>query len=363
MKLNSKTVGIIGGGQLGMMLAESLKKLGAKVISLDPNSECSITHICDSFICAPYDDLDALERLCASCDVVTYEFENIKGSDLKLLNEKYNIKQGIKSLVDSQDRLIEKDNANKYGLKTVKYFKCNTEADLDNAIDSLGFPCVYKTRREGYDGHGQVVIKTIEDKEKVKPYLGVDGIVEEYLKFDFEASVIMIGEGDKIVALPVGHNIHKEGILDICEVPFNISNEMADAMKTKSIEFMKNAGYKGILCIEYFIKDNEFYFNEMAPRPHNSGHYSIEALNYSQYDLFARYLLDLDYEEPKIMHKAIMKNILGEDLKNVDYYMKCPNSALHMYFKRDAKKKRKMGHITFTDMTLDEFLQIEKGLE
>lgn len=326
MKLNSKTVGIIGGGQLGMMLAESLKKLGAKVISLDPNSECSITHVCDSFICAPYDDLEALERLCASCDVVTYEFENIKGSDLKLLNEKYNIKQGIKSLVDSQDRLIEKDNANKHGLKTVKYFKCNTEEDLNNAIDSLGLPCVYKTRREGYDGHGQVVIKTIEDKEKVKPYLGLDGIVEEYLKFDYEASVIMIGEGNKIVALPVGHNIHKDGILDICEVPFNIPNEM-------------------------------------APRPHNSGHYSIEALNYSQYDLFARYLLDLDYEEPKIMHKAIMKNILGVDLKNVDYYLKCPNSYLHMYYKKDAKPQRKMGHITFLDMTLDEFLQIEKGLE
>lgn len=363
LTLSSKVVGIIGGGQLGMMLAFAIKQLGGRVIGLDPNPKCSITHACDSFICASYDDEDALRRLCQEVDVVTYEFENIKGSHLKMLNEEFNIKQGIQSLIDSQDRLIEKDNANKYGLQTARYYKCDNASDLDYAINQLGYPCLYKTRREGYDGHGQVLIKKEEDKELVKPYFGQEGIVEEFIRFDYEASVIMIGEGDNIVALPVSHNIHKEGILDICEVPFKDINNIQERMIASSCDFMRRANYKGILCIEYFIKDDRFYFNEMAPRPHNSGHYSIEALDHSQYDLFARYLLDMPYEAPKILHSAIMKNILGRDLINVDYYMKYPNSYLHMYFKEEAREKRKMGHITFLDMSLDKFVEIEKGIE
>lgn len=134
LKLNSKIVGIIGGGQLGMMLAMAIKKLGGKVIGLDPNPKCSITHVCDSFICASYDDETSLRKLCEESDVVTYEFENIKGSHLKMLNDEFNIKQGIKSLIDSQDRLIEKNTANKYGLKTAKYYKCDNEADLKEAV-------------------------------------------------------------------------------------------------------------------------------------------------------------------------------------------------------------------------------------
>lgn len=363
MKLNSKTVGIIGGGQLGMMLAEAIKCLGGKVVGLDPNLHCSITNVCDKFICASYSDEEALRKLCMESDVVTYEFENIKGNHLKMLNEEFNIKQGIQSLIDSQDRLVEKTTALKYGLKTARFFKCDNENDLKNAILELGYPCVYKTRTEGYDGHGQVVLRSDNDIEKVKPYFAYKGIVEEYIQFDYEASAILIGQEDNIVCLPVGHNIHKDGILDICEVPYKDHDNIQERIKASSIDFMKQAGYKGILCIEYFVKDDMFYFNEMAPRPHNSGHYSIEALNHSQYDLFARYLLDLEYEEPKILHKSLMKNILGRDLKNVDYYLKQQKSFLHMYFKEEVREKRKMGHITFLDMELDTFREIEKGLE
>ena len=365
LKLNSKLVGIIGGGQLGMMLAEAIKKLGGRVIGLDPNPHCSITHACDEFICASYDDEEALRALCEKSDVVTYEFENIKGEHLKMLNEEYNIKQGIQSLIDSQDRLTEKNTARKFGLKTARFFKCDNEADLVDAINNLGYPALYKTRTEGYDGHGQVLIKSKEDLAKVRPYFNTNakGIVEEFIKFDYEASVIMIGDNNKIVSLPVGHNIHKEGILDICEVPFDGVKDIEAAMKEASKGFMRKAGYKGILCIEYFIKDGEFYFNEMAPRPHNSGHYSIEALDYSQYDLFARYLLDMTYDEPQLLHKAIMKNILGRDLINVDYYLTQAPGFLHMYFKDEAREKRKMGHITFLDMDLKTFMEIEKGIE
>lgn len=362
LKLNSKTVGIIGGGQLGMMLAVELKRLGARVISLDPSADAPIKSVADELIVASFDNLEALESLCKKSDVITYEFENVRTEYLIELERKYNIKQGLSPLFDSQDRLREKENAIKHGLKPVKFYDVLGMDDLNKGLELIGYPALYKTRTLGYDGHGQVLIKTSNDIEAVKPYLNQPGILEEYLAFDFEASVIMIRSKKKTVALPLNRNIHHKGILDITYVPANIDANLEKRLIDSSKAFMESAGYEGIICIEYFIKGTEFYFNEMAPRPHNSGHYSIEGCDHSQYDLFARYLLDMELVEPKLLSPTLMKNILGKDLWMVPKFEQVSNAHIHMYNKTEARPYRKMGHVTLTETTYEQYLEIEKRM-
>ena len=170
MSLNK--IGIIGGGQLGMMLCEEAKLLGAKTIVLDPSKDAPAFKIADEHICATFDDFDALEDLCKRADVITYEFENVRSDFLIKLEDKYNIKQGFKPLFDGQDRIREKTNANNHGLKTARFFDVTTKDDALNAIKELGYPCLYKTRTLGYDGHGQVLLKSDEDIKILDPFFG-----------------------------------------------------------------------------------------------------------------------------------------------------------------------------------------------
>lgn len=351
-------IGIIGGGQLGLMMIEEAHKLGAFCIVLDPSIQCSCANICDEFINAEYDDYKALCLLGEKCDVITYEFENIPSDILIDLEKKYNFKQGIKPLFDSQDRLREKENALQNGLTPVKFFNIENINDLNNGIDSLGYPCVYKTRTLGYDGHGQVVLKNKDDISKVLPYLNNKGILEQYLNFDYEVSIVLISDGSNIINFPIPKNIHKDGILDLSIVPSNMDVNLEKEIINKSKEFIKKCGYKGIITIEYFIKDNKFYFNEMAPRPHNSGHYTIEGCNTNQYKELMKYLLDIPFETPVLLSNTIMKNILGRDM---DLLNNLSTGYIHMYGKKEVREKRKMGHVTFTNCDLDQYKKnIEK---
>ncbi|MDD2430366.1 MAG: 5-(carboxyamino)imidazole ribonucleotide synthase [Firmicutes bacterium] len=359
--LSSKWVGIIGGGQLGMMLTEEIHNFGSKTVVLDPDNTCPCTHVADEFICASFDDYAALKELCQKSDVVTYEFENVKSHFLIDLEAKYNIKQGIRPLFDSQDRLREKENAKKHGLKTARFFSCQSRADLDQAVKELGYPCIYKTRTLGYDGHGQVILYSDKDKDTVEPYLNVEGIVEEFIDFDLEVSVIMVRDGDKTIVFPIGKNIHKNGILDLSIVPTKLSRDLENRLKEASVRFMESADYRGILCIEYFVKNSDFYFNEMAPRPHNSGHYTIEGCTTNQYRELVKFLLGVSLEEPKLKSPTVMKNILGQDLWMVPKFEK-PNALktdqdlyVHMYSKKETRPLRKMGHVTMTNMTEEEY--------
>lgn len=347
-----QVVGIIGGGQLGMMLAEQIKILGHKSICLDPNPKCPASFVCDEVVVGKYDDLNALEELGKKCNVITYEFENIKAENLEYLYANYNIKQGIKQLFDSQNRIREKQNALNLGLNTPKFKAVRNYEELIEAVDILKMPCVYKTATLGYDGHGQVVIKTISDLEKVKPYLNQEGIVEEFIDYDFETSIIMVRSKEKIISFPMTRNIHKNGILDL--VIADKDMPVFNKIKEDAYQFMIKADYYGILTIEFFVKGDNYYFNEMAPRPHNSGHYTIEGCNTNQYLELAKYLLDIPLSEPKLLHKTIMKNILGYDYNNVEK-INFPNAYIHMYHKADVLPFRKMGHITFIDTSLEEY--------
>ena len=352
-----KTIGIIGGGQLGLMLAEEAHRLGARCITLDPQEDAPAAAVCEEHIARPFNDPEAVEELCRKSDVVTYEFENVPGEILIPLAEKYNIPQGYKPLYDSQDRLREKDNAREHGLQTPRYAAVDDEASLRRAIDEVGLPAVLKTRTMGYDGHGQQVLKSEDDIAKALPLLSVPCILEQFVQFDFEASIVMVASKDEVVSFPVGRNVHRDGILDLCFVPAAMSDAVREKMHRQSERFMHECGYEGILAIEYFVKSDEIYFNEMAPRPHNSGHYTIEGATTNQYRELARYLLGEPLERPRLVAPTVMKNILGQDLEAAEEILREGHEGIfvHLYGKSESRPKRKMGHITFTPMTEEEY--------
>lgn len=352
-----KTVGIIGGGQLGLMIAEQARELGVRTISLDPAPDAPAFRVCDDHIVAAYDDAAALEELCRRSDAVTYEFENVPGEILIPLCEKYNIPQGYKPLYDSQDRLREKTNARDHGLRTPGFAAVDDEASLRAAVKELGLPAVLKTRTLGYDGHGQLVLKTEADIERALPLLAVPCILEEFVRFDFEASIVMVADAERVVSFPVGRNIHRDGILDLCVVPAETDPQVLERMKAESERFMRDCGYRGILAIEYFIRGGEIYFNEMAPRPHNSGHYTIEGSTTNQFRELVRYLVGEPLQEPRLVAPTVMKNILGQDLGAAEKVAaeNLPGVYVHLYGKTECRPKRKMGHITFVGMTAGEY--------
>lgn len=397
----AKKIGIIGGGQLGLMIAEEAHRQGALVYALDPAPDAPAFAECDGHIVAAYDDLGALEQLGNMTDVLTYEFENVPGDILRHLEGKYNIPQGIAPLFDSQDRLREKNNAKRHGLPVPDYVPlpaCSFDEDcaevpceltdgqrreeLSEAVKKVGMPCVLKTRRLGYDGHGQAVIREEKDIEKAAELLHVPCILEAFVPFDYECSVIMVRDGQKTIHFPIGRNIHKGGILDLCIVP--AGTELEPKIVDACEKFMEGCDYKGILAIELFIKGNDFVFNEMAPRPHNSGHYTIEGCTSSQYTELCHFLLGKTLEQPELVAPTVMKNILGQDLEAVwkiidtahaEHWQNpaavpVSNTAkggkaycgeagkgvfVHVYGKTESRPKRKMAHITYVPMTQELF--------
>lgn len=353
-----KTIGIIGGGQLGMMLAEEAHRLGARTVALDPAPDAPAFAVSDERIVARYDDPAALEELCRRSDAVCYEFENVPGEVLIPLTEKYNIPQGFRPLHDSQDRLREKRNAREHGLLTPDFAPADDEKSLREAASRIGYPSVLKTRTLGYDGHGQVVLRSEEELKKALPLLSVPCILEQFVDFDFEVSIVLVRDRKgRTIHFPVGRNIHRDGILDLCIVPAALKRSTLDRLVAASEQFMAGCGYTGILAIEYFVRGDEFYFNEMAPRPHNSGHYTIEGCTTNQYREWARYLLELEPETPRLVAPAVMKNILGRDLEAAREIARENGSGVyvHLYGKNDPKPRRKMGHITFVPLTGGEY--------
>ncbi len=362
-------IGIIGGGQLGLMISQEAHRLNAFSIILDPDSEAPAFLDADAHIIAKYNDVSALRRLGNQTDLLSYEFENISGETLLQLETEYYIPQGIQALLDSQDRLREKENAQAHGLKTAHFIPLPSREDLSTPLDqellleelkmavqTLGIPCVLKTRQMGYDGHGQKVIKSIEDLEDALPLLQVPCILEEFIKFDYECSIILVRSEKQCIHFPIAQNIHHEGILDLSIVPApSLSSDLETRIIKQCKSFMKSCGYYGILTIELFIKGDEFFFNEMAPRPHNSGHYTIEACTTNQFRELCKFLLGLPLEEPKLLAPTIMKNILGEDLENLKDLDKGQGVFPHVYGKTVSRPKRKMGHLTLLNLSLEAY--------
>lgn len=345
-------LGIFGGGQLAMMAAQAAKTMGIETIVLDPSKDCPASSVA-SVIVANYDDLEACEKLCQMTDAVGYEFENIPGEIVSKLEKKYNIPQGYYPLYISQNRLREKNKALEMGLKTPKFSQVNSKEELINAINKIGLPAILKTTTGGYDGKGQYVIKDIKDIDEIN--INREFILEEMIKFDLEISVIAVKGKDKVITFPIPRNIHKNGILHISVVPSGVKDSILEKAKNMAVDFMKD--FYGIVAIEMFVKGDEVYFNEMAPRPHNSGHYTIEGCNVSQYTEFVKSVLGMPLTQPTLLQDTVMFNILGQDMANVDEMKKYKDSFLHMYNKVDVRVNRKMGHITLINCNYDDAMK------
>jgi len=341
---NHNVLGIIGGGQLGSMLCQAAKKLGIKTIIYCNDQNSPAQNYSDSFICAEYTDEKKITGFANQVDVVTFEFENIPVQTLKkiqLIKPVYP-EPNINFIIQHRSR--EKNFINQLGIKTVDYKNIFSNKDIENVEELL--PGILKTTTLGYDGKGQYIISSLKDFEKID--LKSEFILEKKINLKKEISIILTRyqDGSSIVYEPI-ENIHKDQILDTSKIPSNIDDKTANLSKDNSIKLANELGYIGTMCVEYFIdENNQLFVNEIAPRVHNSGHLTINAYNISQFESHVRSVCNLEKIEPIMESDAVMKNIIGEDIYNYKNKEFKNNEYFFDYLKKEAKPKRKMGHLT-----------------
>lgn len=348
--LPGQTIGIIGGGQLGRMMAIAAKAMGYRIAVLDPEPDSPCGQVSDEKVIAAYNDLAAIKKLAELSDVITYEFENIDAAALAWLCNNAYVPQGTKLLDISQDRIKEKNAIQQTGVQVAPFAVIHSLEDIYDNIERLGYPAVLKTSRGGYDGKGQLVIKEKQDIENGAALLGHGPcVLEKWVPFKKEISVILTGSlSGEIKVFPVAENIHFNNILHQTIVPARISERAKD----KAIQYAKKLAQEfqlvGTLAVEMFLTDDdEIYINELAPRPHNSGHYTIEACETSQFEQHIRAVCNLPLASTNQLKPAVMVNILGEHQAAVLKKMpEMKDWKIHLYGKKDPKIKRKMGHVT-----------------
>jgi 5-(carboxyamino)imidazole ribonucleotide synthase len=354
------TIGIIGGGQLGMMLAREAKRMGYKVLTLDPTEDCPCAQICDGQIIADFDDKKKVYALAKKSDVLTYEFENVPSTMISLLEESgFDVLPSSSVLHITQDRIKEKQFLRSIGVPTADFALIENHDDFKKAASTIGLPSILKTTTGGYDGKGQNVLKNEKDLLKIdESFFHRNWIWERFVPFLKEISVICSRSIDgSTAAFPVPENIHRNNILYMSIIPARIPEKI----EKKAIEIAKkvacNLGYVGVIGVEmFYTKEGEVLVNEVAPRVHNSGHYTIEACVTSQFEEHIRMICGLPHGSTKLLSPAVMVNIIGDDasnkksvLRGIDRALRIPGVSIHMYGKKDVKPGRKMGHMTILD--------------
>lgn len=342
-------IGIVGGGQLGKMMAQSAQKMGFKVAILDPDEDCPAQYVAHEFINAAYSDDLALKRLGEISKVITYEFENIDANQLKTLSNQFNIPQGSETVALLQDRLTEKQTLQEANVNIVPFIEVKEISDLENAIDEIGLPFIIKTRFGGYDGKGQLIVREKNELEEARKLVTeTPCVAEKYISLNKEVSITATRDiYDQTVYFPLQENEHRNQILYKTIVPARVDLENKAIEEVKKI--MTKLHFIGTFTVEFFVTDDqELFVNEIAPRPHNSGHYSIEACDYSQFD--THILAVAGWHLPQkisLLKSAIMMNLLGQDVNLLhETFYKHPEWHVHLYGKKVNKMNRKMGHIT-----------------
>lgn len=356
-----QTIGIIGGGQLGRMMGLAAKEAGFKIAVLDPTKNSPCGQIADIEIVSSYNDEEALNELSKVSDVITFEFENIDYEGLKRLTEKAYVPQGAELVRITQNRINEKAEIQAAGAPVAPYVSATTYEELVEKIDQVGFPCIVKTAFGGYDGKGQVKLETKEQLEDAKELFAHSScIAEAFVPFEKEISVIIQrNPAGETYCLPIAENIHKHHILHESIVPARVDQAVLEQAEIAANKIATHLELVGTLAVEMFVlPDGKIIINELAPRPHNSGHYSIEACNISQFHQHVRAVCGWPLREPKLWAPSIMVNVLGEHVEPLkqrvaDY----PDWSIHLYGKAEAKEKRKMGHVTIMTDDLEATLQ------
>ena len=336
-KFCSKRVGILGGGQLGRMLAVSAYNLGMQCVIFTNQENSPASYVTNKTIVANYDDTDALLSFVRQVDVVTLEFENIPTRTLDFLAQYTSVYPNARALNITQDRLREKRFVNTLGIATTKFEEVHNLQDI-----TIGYPCIIKTLKLGYDGKGQRVLNSAADKEDFE----LPCIAEQSVYFQKEISVIIARDlHGNIETFPVAENIHKHGILCTSIVPADIKPETICKATDIATKIIETIDYIGVMTVEFFVTENEsLLVNELAPRVHNSGHWSVEACSVSQFEQHIRAVCGLPIKSPHLYFPCKMHNIIGKDIQNIKYDIS--NDRITIYGKDRISDDRKMGHIT-----------------
>lgn len=347
------TIGILGGGQLGRMLAMAATPLGYKTHIYCPEEDSPAFEMADGYTVADYADKTALKSFATKVDVVTYEFENVPADTAAWISEITLLRPDSIALATAQDRLVEKTFLQNHGIPVAPFMAFQSLADLEMAVATIGLPAVAKTRRFGYDGKGQYMLKHQEDIPAALAAMnGADAILEGFVVFEKEVSSIVARNPDNALAsFPLAENVHKNHILDITTVPADVSDSLAIDAKTMAETIITALNYVGVLTVEMFVTNDGagLVVNEIAPRVHNSGHWSIEGAKTSQFTQHIRAVCGLPLGDVSLVGPSRMKNLLGEEIHAVDVYKNDPTATLHDYGKKEPRAGRKMGHVTWVE--------------
>ncbi len=346
------TIGILGGGQLGRMLAMAAARLGLRCQVFSPDPDSPAFDVVLNATCAEYADVEALELFANDVDVITYEFENVPAASAMILAARRPVLPDRKILETTQDRLVEKDFVKRLGVGTADYADVSSAAVLHAAIARIGLPAVIKTRRFGYDGKGQAIIRQGDDPDKVWADLGTkSAILEAFVPFEREISVIAARSvsGD-VECFDVTENEHSDHILKISRAPAEISDALSAQARGIAEAIAHALDYVGVLAVEMFVvpRDGgaEILVNEIAPRVHNSGHWTLDGASISQFEQHIRAIAGWPLGKPVRHGPVTMTNLIGEDIDSYEQWLTVPGATVHLYGKGRPRPGRKMGHVT-----------------
>jgi 5-(carboxyamino)imidazole ribonucleotide synthase len=346
------TIGILGGGQLGRMLAMAAARLGLKCQVFSPDPDSPAFDVVLNATCAEYADVEALELFANDVDVITYEFENVPAASAMILAARRPVLPNREILETTQDRLAEKDFVRRLGIGTAEYVDVSSAASLRTAIARIGLPAVLKTRRFGYDGKGQAIIRKGDDPDRIWEDLGTNSaILEAFVPFTCEVSVVAARSADgEVVCFDVTENEHRDHILKISRAPANIPDTVAAQARGIAEKIAAALNYVGVFAVEMFVVPADggakVLVNEIAPRVHNSGHWTLDGASISQFEQHIRAIAGWPLGKPVRHGPVTMTNLIGDDINDYERWLTVPGATVHLYGKGPARPGRKMGHVT-----------------
>ena len=361
MILPGATLGMLGGGQLGRMFTTAAQTLGYNVVVLDPDANSPAGIIADQHICAKYTDEAALQQLAELCDAVTTEFENIPATTLSFLEAQTLVHPSSQALATTQNRIVEKQFIASLGIPVAPFAAIRSLNDIDAIAASFQLPAILKVANFGYDGKGQVVCETIDAVRQAFLSLGeVECVLEQRINLEREVSTVLArGQSGDITNFPVAENVHINGILHSTTVPSSVPVQYAQTAIQMADKIAEGLGYVGIMAVEFFIsQEGDVIANEIAPRPHNSGHFTLDACETSQFEQQVRMLCGLPSGNCELKSPVVMINILGDvwgsSVPHWDTLLSQPNNKLHLYGKKEARPGRKMGHFNVLATSIEQ---------
>jgi 5-(carboxyamino)imidazole ribonucleotide synthase len=371
MILPDSTLGVLGGGQLGRMFTVAARTMGYRVIVLDPDANSPAAELANEHICAAFDDHAALEKMGRICAAVTTEFENVPADSLNFLAQFCPVRPSAKAVAIAQNRIREKTFLHDNGFETAPFAAVNSIDELVPALDKIGKPALLKISQFGYDGKGQATIHSLSEAIAAFEQMGRKPcVLEQRLNLQTEISVMVARStnGDTI-AYPAAENTHVNGILDLSIVPAQVSSRLAQQATSNACALADKLDYYGVMAVEFFVVGNDrLLINEIAPRPHNSGHYTLDACLTSQFDQQVRAMCGLPLGDARLLAPVAMVNILGDAWKGEtpppwNAVLDEPRAKLHLYGKREARPGRKMGHFTCIGESVQQATMLAQSIQ